>query len=643
MKPFTRVTADCETNGLLDTLTVIHSLVLKCIDTGKRMSCHDHGGAPTIEEGLEVLANAELLVFQNGIKFDIPAIQKVYPKWKPRGLVRDTLVLSRMLCPDILEKDWKLVDKGKLPPKLAGRHSLEAWGYRLGVFKGEYTDWCKKNGIDDPWSTWRPEMQEYCDQDVEGTDALWKHFVSRLANGWSEECVELEHAVAWIIARQERYGFSFNVELAAQLYAELAARCAELEQELQSVFPPKKITTVFVPKVNNKKMGYVKGEPFEKVKIVPFKASSRAQVAERLMELGWKPNAYGKDGVPTIDDEILNSLDYPQAKALSEYFMLQKRVGMLSTGKGAWLKLEKDGVMYGGVNPCGTPTARMTHQGPNMAQVPAARSPYGKECRGLFGARKGKKLLGCDADALELRDLAGYMAKFDGGEYIRVVLEGKKEDGTDMHSVNARALGLDPKKEYMLDGKMQPGREIAKRWFYAFIYGAGDVKLGTLLIGLIIDKLPTDPEERERMFKRTGGRSKKNFLTSLPAFANLVSRVKALAKKRGFLKGLDGRKLRVRSEHSALNTLLQSAGAIQMKRALVILDNTLQEQGLVPGVDYEFVANVHDEWQIEVKPKLTDKIGEIAADSIRLAGEYYKFRCPLKGNYSVGETWADTH
>lgn len=588
-----------------------------------------------------MLEEAALIVGHNVIKFDVPALQKVYPGFQPRGTVHDTLVMSRLFFTDLKDGDFKRVKAGQMPGNQAGNHGLEAWGYRLGKWKGDYAKVkdaeAKAQGIKDKaaifqfvWGAWNADMQAYCEQDVEVTAELYARFLAKLDDGWSTECVELEHEVAYLVARQERYGFGFDVEKAHKFYAVLVGHKRRLHDQLQSTFKPEVQRTEFIPKVNNKKMGYVKGVPFIKEKVVPFNPSSRQQVAARLQALGWEPDEFGKDGIASVSDDILKLLPWPEAHVLAEYFMVDKRLGALATGKEAWLKHERNGRIHGEVVTNGAVTGRMTHKRPNLAQVPAIMSrktgekqPYGKECRELFIASTAltspKLLVGCDADALELRDLAGYMARYDGGAYIRTILEGRKEDGTDMHSVNAKALGC--------------SRDTAKVWFYAFIYGAGDYKLG-LILGVTGSR---------GKVQHAGRASRRKFLKNLPALGQIVEAVREKVKKQGYLKGLDGRKLRIRSDHAALNTLLQSAGAIQMKRAAVILDKGLQAEGLVPGRDYEFVANVHDEWQIEVNANMTEKVGTMAADAIRLAGEYYNFRCPLKGNFDVGRSWADTH
>ncbi|BAF89595.1 DNA polymerase [Azorhizobium caulinodans ORS 571] len=603
---------DIETNGLLDATNRVHCLCIKDADTGQVWSCTDDGPTGTyipIERGLQLLADAEVLIGHNILKFDIPALQKVYPWWKPKGVLRDTIVCSRLIWPkdDLRERDFRLQKQGKLPGNLIGRYALEAWGYRLGEYKGDYKG---------PWDVWSQEMQDYCEQDVEVTFRLYQKIKEK---GWKEESIELEHRVQWIIHRQEQYGFLFDQAKAASLYADLVQRKTELEAELQSAFPPWEVESVFVPKVNNRVRGYVKGVPFTKRRTIHFKPSSRDHIAGRLKaKYGWEPSEFTDEGKPKVDEDVLSHLPYPEAKLLSEYLMVEKRLGQIATGKEAWLKhVKADGRIHGDVTTNGAVTGRMTHSKPNIAQVPGNGSPYGHRCRELFVAAKRKLLVGCDADALELRCLAGYMARYDGGAYVRTVLEGKKELGTDMHTLNAKALGC--------------SRDVAKVWFYAFIYGAGDFKLGTILGA---------PKGEEQKW---GRRSRARFLKALPALGTIIKKVQEKVQKKGFLRGLDGRELRVRSAHSAFNTLLQSAGAVLMKMALVLLDEDLQAAGYVPGQHYEFVANVHDEWQIEVNEEIAEDVGKRAVTAIVRAGEHFGFGCPLSGNFAVGRSWAETH
>ena len=270
--------------------------------------------------------------------------------------------------------------------------------------------------------------------------------------------------------------------------------------------------------------------------------------------------------------------------------------------------VKSDGRIYGSVITNGAVTGRMTHNSPNVAQVPAVGVPYGKECRTLFRVPEGRALVGADASGLELRCLAHYMARYDGGAYMKEILEG------DIHTANQKAAGL-------------PTRDNAKTFIYAFLYGAGDEKIGSIVGGT----------------RQDGKKLKNRFLKRTPAIAKLKAQVEHVAKTRKYLIGLDGRKLRVRAVYASLNLLLQSAGAILMKQALVILDDKLQKEGLTPGIDYEFVANIHDEWQIECDQKYAEFIGKTAVEAIAEAGVFFNFRCPLDGEYKIGKTWAETH
>lgn len=616
---------DIETNGLLDKLDTIHSLVMKDADTGEVFSIHQQNPGD-IEAGLKLLMAADLIVGHNVIKFDIPAIQKIHPWFQPKGVVRDTLILTRLMIPEIAKQDLVFVQSGKLPRNMTGRYSLAAFGHRLGEYKGDY---------DGGWEKWSPEMQRYCEQDIEVTHKLWNWCVERQTkHGFSDRSIELEHRVAEIVTRQERNGFGFDRTKAERLYVDLIARRSELDRELLQAFPAWEVRTPFIPKVNNKKMGYIKGEVFHKVKVVEFNPNSRIHIAERLKaKHGWEPREFTEDGKVKVDETVLSSLSYPEAKLLGEFLTLQKRIGQLSEGAEAWLRNEKNGRIHGEVITCGAVTGRMTHRRPNLAQCPSNNAPWGERCRELFVPRSGWVQVGCDADALELRCLASYMAAFDNGDYVKVVLEGDKAKGTDSHSVNARALGLDPKGEYPIDGRMVKGRDIAKTWFYAFIFGAGNWKLG-------FTRGYTGSEDN---IAKKGGEDRRRFLKNLPALKNLTEKVQGKVKETGALKGIDGRKLFVRAYFSSVNTLLQSAGAIAMKQALVILDDDLQAAGLVPGRDYEFMGNIHDEWQIEAKPEVAELVGQTAVNAIRKAGDVLGFRCPLDGQYVIGRSWKDTH
>lgn len=653
-----RYAFDIETNAvdfndLKSTLKTIHCLVMMDVDTEEVFRFNDKTSPKRIVWGLKRLAEADELIGQNIVGFDIPAIQVLYPWFKPKGKVTDTRVLSKLIYPDLRERDFAYAAKHpEFPKQLIGQHSLEAWGHRLGDYKDDFSKRMEALGLD-PWGTLPPEYEkereDYCEQDVRVNVKQYRKFVGK---GFSESSIELEHAVRAILNRQEAFGFMFDEEAAAKLYATLAARREELTRKLKEMFPPfflsagkhggfKKDMRRFERhpcgavrrkvKVGEFVQGFyvetTKGAPYQPIKLVEFNPSSRDHIANRLQRVyGWKPGKFGEDGKPTVDEAVLDGLNYPPVEMLKEYLLVEKRIGQIAEGKQAWLKLVRNGRIHGRVDTMGAVTSRMSHDKPNVAQTPAVSSPYGKECRALFIVPHGTKLVGCDADALELRLLAGYMAKWDNGDYIRVVLNGRKEDGTDIHSRNRDAIGL-------------KSRDAAKTWFYAFIYGAGDYKLGTI----ILSDMDGNKPKTKKAIVTLGKKSRANFMKNLPALGKLSSKVRDAAVKRKRIRGLDGRYHPVRSDHAALNTLLQGAGAIIMKRALVIADEEAQSNGWVPGVDYEWVANIHDELQAQVREDVAEEFGKMVRGAIIKAGEYYGFACPMDGEFKIGNNWAETH
>jgi DNA polymerase I-like protein with 3'-5' exonuclease and polymerase domains len=498
----------------------------------------------------------------NGICFDAPVLRKTWKITIMPSQVCDTLVLSRLLS-----------------PSLEGGHSLDAWGQRLGFPKGYFTDF--DAGISEA-------MEEYCIQDTLVTEKLYKHLVAELKHQkFDQRSIDLEHKVQAIIAKQERNGFKLDERKATVLLSELTSKLAAIEVEMQSIFPAKTIE-----RVSEKT-----GKPL-KPKVEVFNPGSRKQIGERLIEKGWKPEKFTETGQPIVDEGTLEGIDIPEAKAINEYLMLQKRVAQIES----WLKaLGSDGRVHGKVITNGAVTGRMTHMSPNMAQVPNSGSPYGEDCRDLWIVEKGYKLVGIDASGLELRMLAHYM---QDDAYTNEVVSG------DIHTANQKAAGLETRNQ-------------AKTFIYAFLYGAGDAKIGKVV----------------GAGAKEGQDLKSRFLQNTPSLKELREKVGRIAKNSGTLPGLDGRRLQVRSDHAALNTLLQSAGAIVMKEALVILNDSLRRA----KIDYKFVANVHDEWQIEVEESRAEEAGQLGAKAIELAGISLNMRCPLAGEYKVGNSWKETH
>ena len=589
---------DIETDGFVESMSKIHCLVIKHSKTGEIQRFNKD-----ITKGLKLLMESDCsLVAHNGIKFDIPAIQKLYPWFiVDEERVLDTLVMSRVIHADLTEIDTRLLAKQKLDKKSFKSHSLKAWGERLGENKGDYDMSIEENRLN-----WSQEMEDYCVQDVQVLEKLHLHLINQNP---SPQSLVLEHKVAWIICQQERNGFLFDIEAAQKLHSIFVGRKLELEQILQDVFKPWTVESEpLISKVNNVKLGRIKGQPYTKSTTIIFNPGSRQHIASRLSFLyGWKPKEFTPSGQPKIDETIISSLEYPEAEPLSEYLMLSKRLGQLSDGDQAWLKKVKDDErIHGQVITNGAVTGRATHNNPNMGQVPSVTAKFGSDCRGLFKVPVGKSLVGADLSGLELRCLAHYMGQFDEGKYTRILLEG------DIHSANQEAAGLDTRAQ-------------AKTFIYGFLYGAGAAKLGEIVGGSA----------------KQGQVLKDTFLRKTPALKKLINGVTAFAEKNGYLPGLDKRKLTVRSPHAALNTLLQSAGALIAKQALIIfrellLKNNYQDRALL-------VAWIHDEIQIEVDKEIADAVGQLAVKAFELAGEHFNFRCPITGEYKVGSNWAETH
>ena len=541
-------------------------------------------GPDKIEEGLDLLKSAELLIGHNIIGFDLPVLKRLYD-FNHSGKIIDTLVMSRLYNP--------VRENG---------HSLKTWGYRLGVYKQEQPE----------FQNYSPKMLNYCEQDVILNEAVYKHLVNE-GMGFSKQSFEIEQMTASIMNEQEQTGFYFDTKQAMTLLSKLKQKMLDVEDEVQQTFKPKWIDDKQVlPYIKKNgelsKRGLTDEEyesilisgnhgPFIRKKLVEFNLGSRKQIGEYLIDFGWQPERFTPTGQPIVDEGTLKKITHiKEAKLIADYLLYQKRIAQVSS----WIDELKEDRVHGRVIPNGTITGRMTHRNPNMAQVPNLGSPYGKECRACWTVPEGYKLVGIDASGLELRMLAHYMAD---EEYVNEIING------DIHTTNQKFAGL-------------KSRDEAKTFIYALIYGAGDEKIGRVIKGS----------------RDSGRKLRERFLSSLPALATLKTRVDRASEKK-YLKGLDGRKIIIRHKHAALNSLLQGGGAIAMKKALVFLYEDLQ----LNAIDAKIVANIHDEWQIEVKEEQADFVGRLGVKCIRKAGDFYKMRCPLDGEYKIGESWYETH
>ena len=573
---------DIETDGL-------DPSVIWCLVAQDEHGKFHHFYEDTLQEGIKFLQKADRLIGHNILGYDIPVIKKLtgidlYHSDK----VIDTLVLSRLLN-----------------PTREGGHSIAKWGYKLGLPKKDSPE----------WSSFTKEMLSYCERDVDINYKLF-NYLRKESIGFSKECIKLEHKVTHILEQQKQNGFLFNDEEAMFLASELSCKLKETEDKVHETFKPIWIDDKLVkPKLKKdgklSKQGLTEQEysdiidgtleqkPFMRKTLQEFNLGSRKQIGQRLQELGWKPNKFTPTGQAIVDENTLKKITHiKEAQLIADFLLYQKRLAQVHS----WIDAvhEEDGRVHGSVICTGAITGRMAHRNPNMAQVPAVYSPYGKECRSCWTVPKGYKLVGIDASGLELRLLAHYMADED---YVNEIING------DIHTANQQFAGL-------------KSRDEAKTFIYALIYGAGDEKIGSIIKGNRAD----------------GKRLRERFLTGLPTLRTLKERVDRAAEK-GYLKGLDGRKILLRHKHAALNTLLQGGGAIAMKKALVILENNIRLNAL----DAKFVANIHDEWQIQAIESQADFVGRLGVEAIEKAGQHYNMRCPLTGEYKIGDSWYETH
>jgi DNA polymerase I len=540
---------DCETNRAADTIWC--AVTIKGTDTK----------VWTSPEGLQEYIGDDDVYAHNGIGFDYPVLKRCWGITLKRKQCKDTLILSRLYNP--------VIDGG---------HSLKAWGIRLGGDeKIDFTDF--DAGLSE-------EMITYCIRDTQLLQKLHKHLMFEM-KAFSQQSIDLEHNIAIEIQKQEKYGFLLNMQDAVSLLASLKNRMSTIEEGLQEIFPP--IVTERWSEKTGKQL---------KDKVEVFNVGSRQQIASRLESLGVVWKQFTENGNKVVNEVTLSEIDLPEAKEVAEYLTLQKRVGLVE----AWIdNADAKNRVHGRVITNGAVTGRCTHSNPNMGQVPAVGSPYGKECRSLWTVPDDSLLVGVDLSGIELRCLAHYM---QDDEWTKELLEG------DIHTKNQLAAGL-------------PERSMAKTMIYATLYGAGPAKIGSIVGG----------------GGKEGGVILDNFYTNTPKLQELIDRVSRIAEK-GHIPGLDGRRVIVRSAHSVLNTLLQSCGAVIAKEWVCETHRGLHRAGISRYVNQ--VAFVHDEIQLEAKKQYAEQVAKIAVEAAAVAGKTLKFRVPVDAEAKIGKTWYDT-
>ena len=543
----TTAIVDIETDSL--NATKIHCIVARSYETNKVKAWVGQECSKFASWSQQI----DTFVMHNGISFDAPVLNRLLGCNIKLNQIRDTLIESQLYNP--------IRDGG---------HSLEAWGKTLGFEKGDFHD----------FSEYSPEMLEYCKRDTEVT-RLVAQKLEKEGKAFKSKAYELECKVRAIVDKQQKNGFAFKLKEAMILQAQLQDELHELERKAEEDFEPNVI------------------ELKTKTKYIPFNIASRKQIAERLQAKGWKPKQMTDKGNVIINEAVLSKIDMPEAKMFNRYFLLQKRTGLIKS----WIMAcEEDNRVRGKVMTLRTITGRMAHAVPNMAQVPAIYSPYGRECRSLWTVDDESKyrLVGVDASGLELRCLAHYM---NDPEYTNIVLTG------DVHTANQQAAGLQT-------------RDQAKTFIYAFLYGAGAAKIGKVVGG--------GPKKGQQLITK--------FLNNMPALKRLREQV-AMWSSNGTVPALDGRLLHIRSEHAAVNTLLQGAGAIVCKQWLV----HIMERVIKAKLNVRLVASIHDEYQFEVAIPDIERFCRLTKEAMTQTTKTLKMKCELDCDYKVGKTWADTH
>ncbi|MCP5006671.1 MAG: hypothetical protein GY941_22420 [Planctomycetes bacterium] len=679
------LSVDIESDGFLEEMTRIWCICAKDYMTGEEYKFNPE----QLDDALYLLKDAETCVYHNGIGFDEEAIKKLYPKFKHQSTL-DTLIMSRLIWTDIQDRDG--INNHKVPDKLKSSHSLEAWGYRVDLNKGDFG---KVEGFD----TYKPEMLEYCMDDVRITDRLL-HLIAQ--QNYSPEAIRLEHDFARVIQKQINSGFVFDTGKALELKSELETKRHELTTELDKYVEPT-ITLSKKPamyhfdlgdyKLSHESKGKLRhivkaqvgkemthaqindsiidGEP--KVTVTPFNPNSGKQKIDLLKsKTPWIPEDFTEAGTPKTDAESLSKLDHEIAAPLAKLSRVNKIHGMVAgtdnKNSVPWLEMVKDGRIHGYVNTCGTNTGRCKHSRPNMAQLPKVKvdkktheliygegSGWGTDCRALFTVPSGYSLVGCDSCGQELRNLSHYLHPFDNGEYVKTILEG------DIHVTNQEAAELETRDE-------------AKTFIYSFLYGCSAIITGFAVSQHDTDRfIGTSYEDKAKayvdkksvtlngvtMIKKKKGHMvavtdqvylstakgfavQEKFRKNLNGFEKLMQWVNREA-KRGYMLGLDGRLYHIRSAHKGLNTILQGAGACQLKWATNYTYDKVTKQGVIWDKDWWLCSSTHDEYQAAVIKGKEELVGGIMREGFKLAGDHYNMKCPMDGEYKIGNNYAETH
>jgi DNA polymerase-1 len=620
---------DLEANGFLPVATKAHCGVFKEKDTGRIIKFRPH----QMKEMLEYLDTVDVLIGHNILGYDLPLLEKLFG-YTYNGKKVDTLVMSRLLNP-------KRLSPFHCPNKKAP-HSIEAWGYRVGRGKPEHSD----------WEVFSEAMLHRCAEDVEILELVYYELLKEAKGGNWKDAFLLSFKLFENLQKQEAYGWLVDQEHMAFCVSQLT----NWIKRIDSVITPKLPLILEINETKTKgvykhvskpflKSGKYSQSvldwyadagmpdhstavcgPFSRISFRITDLNSRDETVDYLLSVGWEPlewntNDEGTRTSPKLSkDDPFEGVNGKTGKLVARRVQCRHR---RSSIEGLIKLIRPDGRIASAVNTLAV-TGRATHR--NIVNIPQAKSFYGKQMRKIFISKPGWVLVGTDSDACQVRMLCGRM---NDPVYTDNVLNGKKEDGTDIHSVNMRAAKLD-------------NRDDSKTFFYGFLFGAGDAKIGKIVKGT----------------SARGKQLKADFLEGLPALKSLLEILtkewKRTAKQRynakfnrmeyydGIITGLDGRPVKVSSEHQILVYLLQSDEAIMMTAAYNKFCKDMDRK-YKWGEDYGIVCWYHDEFTAECREDIAEDVKLIAENAIAWAGNYFNIPCPHLGQGKIGKNWYAIH
>lgn len=652
------VVSDIETNGLddCDKLWLCGGKDIATGEVYKFENCHDDPVAKA--EAIKFYEACDRIVGHNFIQFDAPQLSRLLkPKLIKAEKIIDTLVVSRTVNYDI-----------EIPTGAKSPHSLDAWGRRLGMYKGDYHD----------FSQFTDEMVEYWYQDLEVTEALFNHFKKYIYDPQWAKSLRAEHNVQIELVRTKFYGFYFDSNKAKFLLNSVQQKMGKLEEQFQVDFPPKleevnriqyrtkKDGTEFATVTNAKAKYALCQKSLDGTELIcldykEFNPGSPQDRIDVLWEAGWKPIEktkthmkfdrleVGDKSTPksepmtqqdyndkkdrlakygwTVSEDNLATLpaDAPEgAKALAQWLTLEGRRSSLVE----WLgQVKADSRIHGSINNIGAWTGRCSHRDPNTANIASpfhgdpksavdeVKKQYDVHLRACWTVPEGSWLVGADADGIQLRVLADYLWRhFGATEYAEAIMEGKKEDGTDIHNVNRKALGVE-----------HATRDDAKTFIYSWLLGAGVAKTASIL----------------RINERQAAEARDRFERSIDGLYSLKNELIPYVWEQKHFTGYDGRKVVVPSKHKALAGILQNGETVLMKHALL----RWHEKARKEGINFKMVGFIHDEYQVEVIGGEAEAkfMGQLISDTLLETGQELGFKIPTPGTFDIGKNWADTH